>query len=523
MESYSNNKNFSCKICYNNYDESTRLPKAISCGHTLCDTCIKGISSKSSNSNYECPFCKKTIQKSFEPIIIYELIPESPRRENEKKENLFMCPIHSDLLIFFCINCNHMICKDCVLKDHSGHKIGEGDIKIINKTKSLIDEIEVQLNKDDNSNMETSRTDTMNQLIRESLDTYLDNINILSKVKPYNFTVNKEKILFIKKKFNRAIYDKCYNREILYSSLEDSFKLIKSNIDFTDSDDLKMGETWLLKYIMENNDKLIQSSKANFENLKKLSEIENIKDYLTTLDSSLIKYKSCRSARNNDMYKPIFEIHKFENKNNESIFLSIDRKDFCPDESIHECYEEEALDIGCNTYLPYPEGPVLRLYYISKFFKVARGYKRALDIGSGSGFLTLCLSKFLGPNSTTFGIDHFEEIVNYSKEAINTNHSQYLESGRIKLLVRDGFKGLPEEGPFDIIHFGAACKEIPNVIIDQLEIGGIVLIPLGTDEDENKILSVAIKDQHGNIKITELYDIDCDSLTSKEAQLEKFE
>jgi protein-L-isoaspartate(D-aspartate) O-methyltransferase len=233
----------------------------------------------------------------------------------------------------------------------------------------------------------------------------------------------------------------------------------------------------------------------------------------------MIKYKSCKSKNNKEMHVPIFQKYAFENKLSESIFLSIDRKDFCPDEAIEDCYKDISLDIGCNSHITCPTIQVLKLFYISKYFSIKKQFNKALDIGSGSGFFTLCLSKFLGPSSITYGIEHIPEIIDYSKQAINVNHSYYLNSGRIKFVCKDGLSGLPEEGPFDIIHFGAAYHEIPQSILDQLDIGGIILVTLN-HKGKNKILSIVMKEENETIKSFELQVMKGGkSLKSKEEQL----
>ena len=86
---------------------------------------------------------------------------------------------------------------------------------------------------------------------------------------------------------------------------------------------------------------------------------------------------------------------------------------------------------------------------------------KAIDIGCGSGYMTLCLAKLLGPYSKVIGLDHIKEIIEFSYKNIHKSHKFYLESGRIKFIMKDGIDGFMEDSPYDLIHVGAAVDEIP--------------------------------------------------------------
>lgn len=59
---------------------------------------------------------------------------------------------------------------------------------------------------------------------------------------------------------------------------------------------------------------------------------------------------------------------------------------------------------------------------------------RALDVGSGSGYLTTCMALMLGPNGTAVGIEHIPELQEKAKKNIENDHPELLKSGQIELV-----------------------------------------------------------------------------------------
>ena len=131
--------------------------------------------------------------------------------------------------------------------------------------------------------------------------------------------------------------------------------------------------------------------------------------------------------------------------------------------------------------------------------------------------MTLALSKLLGPNSIVYGIDHIEEIINYATNNISKSHREYIDSGRIKLILKDGQNGLPLDGTFDIIHVGAAVQEFSKVLFDQLSEGGYMWIPVGP---KNAFKNIFLCNKKGEEIIkSELMTCSYAEMTTKEDQL----
>lgn len=67
--------------------------------------------------------------------------------------------------------------------------------------------------------------------------------------------------------------------------------------------------------------------------------------------------------------------------------------------------------------------------------KLVEGEK-ALDVGSGSGYLTVCMSLMVGETGKAIGIDHIPELVNYSIENVRRDKPYLLDSGRVQLISK---------------------------------------------------------------------------------------
>jgi protein-L-isoaspartate(D-aspartate) O-methyltransferase len=100
-----------------------------------------------------------------------------------------------------------------------------------------------------------------------------------------------------------------------------------------------------------------------------------------------------------------------------------------------------------------------------------------LDVGSGSGFLTAVFGQLFG---TVIGIELHPELVELSKRSLA--HIQFpphgTESTGVRIVQGDGKVGYPACAPYDAIHVGAATEDIPAVLIQQLRVGGVMVLPI---------------------------------------------
>ena len=108
--------------------------------------------------------------------------------------------------------------------------------------------------------------------------------------------------------------------------------------------------------------------------------------------------------------------------------IEVDRNDFAPQNP----YADRPISIGYNVTISAPHMHALALEYLSDYCN--KGAK-ILDVGSGSGFLTVALSKMTKDTGTVVGIDHIFELYDFGRQNIKKHHSELIKNGKIILVL----------------------------------------------------------------------------------------
>lgn len=145
---------------------------------------------------------------------------------------------------------------------------------------------------------------------------------------------------------------------------------------------------------------------------------------------------------------------------------SVPRHFFMDPGLINFAYEDNAYPIAADQTIsqPYTVAYQSELLQLSKFDKV-------LEIGTGSGYQTAIL---LGITSQVYTVERQQILFKKTQRLF-----QKMGLRPKKHLFGDGYLGYEKAAPFDRIVVTAAAPEIPRVLLNQLKIGGKLIIPLG--------------------------------------------
>jgi protein-L-isoaspartate(D-aspartate) O-methyltransferase len=149
---------------------------------------------------------------------------------------------------------------------------------------------------------------------------------------------------------------------------------------------------------------------------------------------------------------------------------AIDRKDFLTDDSKSYFEINAPISIGYGQTNSQP----LTVVFMLELLDVKEGNK-ILDVGSGSGWTTALLAFLAGKKSEVIGVERVKELVEFGQKNLqkyNFSHAKIIEAQKGKF-------GIPQK-KFDRILVSAAYHEIPKDLLDQLEINGIMVVPVAS-------------------------------------------
>jgi protein-L-isoaspartate(D-aspartate) O-methyltransferase len=150
---------------------------------------------------------------------------------------------------------------------------------------------------------------------------------------------------------------------------------------------------------------------------------------------------------------------------------AVPRHLFVPDDLRPNAYEDRPLPIGRGQTISQP----YVVAYMTEALQLAPGLK-VLEIGTGSGYQAAVLAHI---GARVFSIEIIADLASEARRAL-------AEAGYRNVEVRtgNGYMGWPEHAPFDRIIVTAAPPEIPKALVEQLAVGGIMVVPVGTSHQE---------------------------------------
>jgi protein-L-isoaspartate(D-aspartate) O-methyltransferase len=153
----------------------------------------------------------------------------------------------------------------------------------------------------------------------------------------------------------------------------------------------------------------------------------------------------------------------------------VPRHRFVPEAQRASAYEDRALPIAAGQTISQP----LIVALMSELAAVSRG-ERVLEVGTGSGYQAAVLAEL---GARVYSIEIVPELAASARAALAACGYE-----RVHVSTGDGYRGLPERAPFDAILVTAAPDHVPQPLVDQLAVGGRLVIPVGDDFQELRVL-----------------------------------
>ncbi|KAK4516916.1 uncharacterized protein ATC70_000243 [Mucor velutinosus] len=216
---------------------------------------------------------------------------------------------------------------------------------------------------------------------------------------------------------------------------------------------------------------------------------------------------ACSATSNEGLVQKLFQASIITKERVVQAMTAVDRKDFCP----RDPYEDSPQGIGYGVTISAPHMHGYALDNLESFLKPGM---KALDIGSGSGYLTACMASMVGSSGKVVGVEHISELVDSAKRSVQKNHSDYHQ---LEFVAADGRLGYEKEAPFDCIHVGAAAPVTPQSLISQLKSPGRLFIPVGK-QDEQQWIMLYDKDENGHVTETKWLSVRYVPLTDVHSQ-----
>ncbi|MGD9628805.1 MAG: protein-L-isoaspartate(D-aspartate) O-methyltransferase [Pyrinomonadaceae bacterium] len=162
---------------------------------------------------------------------------------------------------------------------------------------------------------------------------------------------------------------------------------------------------------------------------------------------------------------------------------AVPRHRFVPSALVSQAYKDNALPLSVGQTISQP-------YIVARMTELLglKGKERVLEVGSGSGYQTAILAILA---RKVFAVERIPSIAAEAKQRLIG-----LGFSNVSYRVADGTMGWEIYAPFDAVLVAAGGPEIPKPLIDQLAIGGRMVVPIGK-EQRSQVLVCVTKKENG--------------------------
>jgi protein-L-isoaspartate(D-aspartate) O-methyltransferase len=150
-------------------------------------------------------------------------------------------------------------------------------------------------------------------------------------------------------------------------------------------------------------------------------------------------------------------------------FAAVPRTGFLPEDQLRFADQDRALPIGHGQTNSQPT----TVRNMLALLDVAPGH-RVLDVGCGSGWSTALLGHLAGPAGSVFGVEIVPELVAFGRANLARRSMEWVSIRP----AEPGVVGLPEEAPFDRVLVSANASRLPEGLVEQLVVGGLLVAPV---------------------------------------------
>lgn len=154
---------------------------------------------------------------------------------------------------------------------------------------------------------------------------------------------------------------------------------------------------------------------------------------------------------------------------------NVPRDIFVPVPFLERAYENSPLPIGLHQTISQPTVVAMMTQALELTDRA-----KVLEIGTGSGYQTAILARLC---RRVYSIERHKPLLQGAE-------TRFAKLGLTNIVARfgDGSKGWPEQAPFSRIIVTAAAIDVPHVLLDQLDVGGIMVVPVGLEERSQHLL-----------------------------------
>ena len=170
----------------------------------------------------------------------------------------------------------------------------------------------------------------------------------------------------------------------------------------------------------------------------------------------------------------------------------IDRRSYVSDTFADNAYEDTPLPIGCGQTISQPSIVAIMTEALD-----VQPRDKVLEIGTGSGYQAAILSRLA---RRIYTIDRHSILVQAARNVFKEQ-----DIPNITTFTADGSRGLPDQAPFDRIIVTAASEDPPSTLLDQLRLGGIMVLPVGQSDSMQRL--VKIKKTENGLEYHELRSV----------------